>query len=187
VIAVVVAVLVALAAPPLDLLRSAVNPNPSLQTYTAAATLQAELHAVIPVHETFVGTATYHKPVRTIDFPDVGGPLRRFRQLSNALPSYQELTTQYAIVPGADDGTSSTFVLTPTAKDARVANLTLSVDDHQTLVTKAVWLYHDGSRLTINVGYTTIAGYHLATQEHIVARFPAYSVDGDLRLSDFRF
>jgi hypothetical protein len=46
---------VAQTASSIDLLRRAVNPNPTLQSYTASAQLSATLHVVIPVHKSYDG------------------------------------------------------------------------------------------------------------------------------------
>jgi len=74
----------------LDLLRRAADPNPTLQSYTASAQLSATLKAVVPVHQTFNGTAYYLKPKRKIEFQGVPGPLSRFKDLATATPSYEE-------------------------------------------------------------------------------------------------
>lgn len=174
------------AAPSVDLLRSAVDPNPALQSYTAAASLSAELHAVIPVRRTFVGTAYYRKPNQKIVFDNVTGPLRRFQELSSSLPPFEELVKQYSITAVSGNGVASTFALTPT-REGRVTSVTLRVDDRETLIARAVWAYTDGSRLTVDVTYTTVGNYRLPVEEHIAARFPAYRVDGVLRFSNFRF
>lgn len=78
------------------LLARAANPNPKLSSYVAAANLSAALHAPVPVHKRFNGTAYYLKPKRKIVFENVSGPLSRFKGLASTTPTYEELPSEYA-------------------------------------------------------------------------------------------
>jgi len=171
----------------LVLLAKALDPNPSLQSYTAAATLVAQLHSVVPVRETLHGTATYQKPVQRIVFNDVPEPLRRFADLVQTVPTYPELAQNYHIVPGKDDGTVTMYALTPVAADRRVSKVLLTVDDAKATITSVLYSYTDGSQLALRPKYQLESGYLLAQTLDIRARFPGYSVDGTLTLTDFRF
>ncbi len=83
----------------IDLLRRAVNPNPTLKSYTASAQLSAALHVVIPLHKTYNGKVYYLKPRRAIQFQNVSGALSRFKDLATSTPTYDEAMAQYSITP----------------------------------------------------------------------------------------
>jgi hypothetical protein len=168
-----------------DLLRSALDPSPELHSFIANAVLQARLHAVVPVSNVFTGTAYYRKPDERIEFTNATGPLSRFRELRYGLASYTQLAAANSIVLETDDGSVSTYKLTPLVA-GRVRAFTLAVDDRSALIRRAEWIYEDGSRLTIDSTYSAIGGFRLATDERIVARFPAYAVDGELHLDKYR-
>ena len=180
-----VVVLAAQSTPAPDLLRSAADPNPALRSYTATASLSAELQAPIPIRKTFAGTLYYLKPDEKIVFENVTGPLSRFKELDTKLPSYQEMTTDYKITPTTDDGTLATYVLAPTAPGRRVQRLTLSVDERLRQIVRAVWSYAGGGSMTIEPAYGAVDGFQLPVEERMTARFPSYNVDAVLKLSDY--
>jgi hypothetical protein len=168
-----------------DLLRSALDPNPQLQSFTASAVLHARLSAVVPVSKIFTGTAYYLKPNERIEFTNASGPLDRFRELRYGLPSYAQLAAANSIVLETDDGSVSNFKITPLVT-RRVRALTLAVDDRSALIRHAEWLYEDGSRLSVDSTYSVTGGVRLVSDERISARFPAYAVDGELHLENYR-
>ena len=88
----------------MGLLRRAVDPNPTLNSYTASAQLSATLHVLIPVHKNLSGTVYYLRPKRKIEFQNVSGELSRFKDLASQTPSYEQLVAQYTITPLADNG-----------------------------------------------------------------------------------
>ena len=170
----------------LDLLKRAADPNPTLQSYIASATLSATLNAVVPVHETFNGTVYYLKPTRKVVFSNVPGPLSRFKTLTSSTPSYEQALAEYTVTPLSDDGTVSKYSLTPKKQGSRVTNLTVAVDDHQALIVQASWTYSDGGSLSLNQTYQTIATFRVPAADTITARFPQYSVDGDMTFSNYQ-
>lgn len=181
------AVLLEAASPPAspDLLQRALDPNPSLRTYVASASLAAELHVLVPVHETFAGTAYYLKPKRKIVFSNVSGALARFKELAASTPTYEELSADYRTTLVSDDGTTSKYTLIPSQPGRRVTRVTLQIDDAAALVARVTWSYSDGGRLSFKQTYETVGAFRLPSQEDISARFPGYSVDGVLRLTNY--
>lgn len=170
----------------LELLRSAVDPNPGLRSYTAAATLVARLHGVIPLRQSFTGTAYYIKPKEKIVFDNVPPQLAQFRALDASVPTYADATSNYVIAPFTDDGKLSTYVLVPKNAGSRVTSLAITVDDDTALVTSAVWRYGNGGRLTFTQQFQTIGTYRLPSTINIAARFPGYAIDGVVQLSGYR-
>jgi len=170
----------------LDLLRRAADPNPALQSYTASAQLSATLRAVVPVHETFTGTAYYLKPKRKIEFEDVPGPLSRFKDLAASTPTYEEASGQYEITPLDDAGGVSQYVLIPKNANSRVKSLTVNVNDSSALITHARWLYTNGGTLDFDQTYSQIEQFWLPSKVTITARFPGYSVDGVLSFDNYK-
>lgn len=170
---------------PLDLLRAAVDPNPTLRSYTATARLTALVHAAIPVRRSFSGTAYYIKPKEKIVFDGVPAPLSRFRALDTTTPTFADATADYVIAPLANDGRFSTYELDPKKPGSRVKSLVLTVDDEAALVTSAVWKYVNGGSLSFKQQYETIGSYRLPSSIAIAARFPDYAVDGTIQLSDY--
>lgn len=169
----------------LDLLRRAMDPNPTLESYTATAALDAVWNLVIPVHQAFAGTVYYRKPKRTIVFDNVPGPLRNFKELTSTTPTYEQSVAEYTMTPLADDAGGSTFSLVPKKTGGRVKSLTLTVDDRTALISRAVWSYTDGATLRFDETYTTVGAFRLPSEDAISARFPAYSIDGTLRFSHY--
>ncbi|MDQ6766206.1 MAG: hypothetical protein M3Z41_00105 [Candidatus Eremiobacteraeota bacterium] len=169
----------------LDLLRRAMDPNPTLQSYTATAALDAVWNVVIPVHQTLTGTVYYRKPKRSIVFDNVPAPLRNFKELTSTTPTYEQSVAEYTITALADDAGVSTFSLVPKKTEGRVKSLTLTVDDSTALISRAVWSYTDGATLRLDETYTTVGSFRLPSEDAIAARFPAYSVDGTLRFSHY--
>ena len=171
--------------PSLDLLSRAVEPNPTLQSYIATASLAATLHAPVPVHKTFNGKCYYLKPQRKIVFENVSGPLSRFKELASETPSFQELTLNYTITPLEDDGTVSTYNLVPKKSGSRVAAVKVTVDDTTALASRLEWSYTNGGTLRADQTYTTVGSFHVIDAEVLSARFPDYSVDGRLTFSNY--
>lgn len=172
--------------PSLDLLRRAVNPNPTLQSYTASAQLSATLHVIIPDHQTFNGTVYYLKPRRKIEFANVSGPLSRFKDLAASTPTYDEAAAQYTITPLTDNGTMSTYSLVPKNQGSRVKSVTVTVNNSSALISQAQWSYTNGGKLVFNETYTNVGEFRLPAKADIEARFPGYSVDGTLLFSNYK-
>lgn len=172
--------------PSLDLLRRAVNPNPTLQSYTASAQLSATLHVIIPDHQTFNGTVYYLKPRRKIEFQNVSGPLSRFKDLASSTPTYDEAAAQYTITPLTDNGTVSTYSLIPKNQGSRVKSVTVTVNNSSALISQAQWSYTNGGKLVFNETYTNVGEFRLPLKADIEARFPGYSVDGTLSFSNYK-
>lgn len=170
----------------IDLFRSAVDPNPALQSYTAAATLLARVHAVIPLQQSFTGTAYYIKPKQKIVFDDVPPPLAQFRSLDASVPTYADAAANYVISPLTNDGKLSAYELVPKNTGSRVKDLLVTVDDDSTLIASVIWRYTNGGRLTFTQQYQTIGAYRLPSTINIVARFPGYAIDGVIKLSGYR-
>ncbi|MBV8366137.1 MAG: hypothetical protein JO194_06525 [Candidatus Eremiobacteraeota bacterium] len=173
-------------APSLDLLAKAADPNPGLSSYIAAANLAATLHAVLPVHKSFSGTAYYLKPKRKVIFNNVSGPLSKFKELATMTPSFEELTQTYTINPLEDNGTTSTYSLIPKKSGARVSEIDVTVDDASALATRIMWKYVNGGSLRADQTYTTVNGFHVIEKENIAARYPDYSADGTLSFSNYQ-
>jgi hypothetical protein len=173
------------APPSSDLLTSAIDPNPSLTTYTATAKLDLTLHAGLPVHKTLHGTMYYNRPTQRIVLDDANGVLTKYKDMRMTLPSKDELFREYTLTSTSDDGSNTHFILTPKKQDARVATVTLSVDDGQKLIHDVRWAYKNGSSLQITPVFQKLSDYTLIAHEDVAARFPGYSVDGALALSGY--
>jgi hypothetical protein len=170
----------------LDLLKRAVDPNPTLQSYIASAVLSAKLNAVVPIHKTFNGTVYYRKPTRRVIFSNVSGPLSRFKTMTSTTPTYEEALAQYSVTPGGDDGAVSKYSLTPRKQGARVTNLTVSVDDKRALIVHVVWTYSDGGSLSLDQTYQSVGAFLVPAADTIAARFPGYSVDGEMTFTNYQ-
>ena len=162
------------------------DPNPTLQSYTASASLAATLHAPVPVHKTFNGTCYYLKPQRKVIFENVSGPLSRFKELAQETPSFEQLNLTYTITPLNDDGTASTYNLVPKKSGARVAAVKVTVDDNTALASRIEWSYTNGGSLRADQTYTSVGSAHVIDSEVLSARFPDYSVDGKRTFSDYK-
>jgi hypothetical protein len=170
----------------MDLLRRAVDPNPTLNSYTASAQLSATLHVVIPVHKTFSGTVYYLRPKRKIEFQNVSGELSRFKDLASQTPSYEQVMAQYTIAPLADNGTISTYSAVPKKPGGRVKSITLTITDATALIARAQWAYSNGGALSFDQTYTNVGQYRLPAKANIGAHFPGYSVDGTLTFANYQ-
>lgn len=170
----------------LDLLKRAIDPNPTLKSYTASATLSATLHVVIPDHKSFNGTVYYLRPKRKIEFQNVSGALSRFKDLASTTPTYDQAMEQYTITPLTDNGSVSTFSMVPKNQGSRVKSLTLRVNDVTALVSHAAWLYTNGGKLDFDQTYTSVGTFRLPIKTDIAARFPGYSVDGTITFSNYQ-
>jgi hypothetical protein len=169
----------------IDLLRRAVDPNPTLQSYTASAQLSATLHVLIPVHKSYNGKVYYLKPRRTIQFENVSGALSRFKDLAASTPTYDEAMAQYTITPGTDNGTLSSYTFVPKKQGSRVKSVTLTVNDASALISRAQWAYTNGGSMSFDETYTNVGTFHLPAKADISARFPGYSVDGTLAFTNY--
>ena len=170
----------------MGLLRRAVNPNPTLNSYTASAQLSATLHVLIPVHKNLSGTVYYLRPKRKIEFQNVSGELSRFKDLASQTPSYEQLVAQYTITPLADNGTISTYSAVPKKPGGRVKSITLTVTDATALVARAQWAYSNGGTLSFDQTYMNVGQYRLPAKANIAARFPGYSVNGTLTFANYQ-
>ncbi len=168
-----------------DLLRRAVNPNPTLQSYTASAHLSATPHVVIPIRKNHDGTVYYLKPRRTIHFQNVSGALSRFKDLAASTPTYDEAMAQYTISLGTDNGNVSIYTFVPKKQGSRVKKITLTVNDTSALVNHAQWAYTNGGSMSFDQTYTNVSTFRLPAQADISVRFPGYSVDGTLTFGDY--
>lgn len=170
----------------LSLLKRAMDPNPTLKSYTASAQLSATLHVVIPEHKNLNGTVYYLRPKRKIEFENVSGPLSRFKDLTSSTPNYEQAMEQYTITPLTDNGTTSTFSLVPKNQGSRVKSVTVAVNDATALVSHASWLYTDGGKLDFDETYLNVGTFRLPAKANLAARFPEYSVDGTLTFSNYQ-
>jgi hypothetical protein len=167
------------------LLLNALDPNPALRSYTASVSLTIELHVLVPIRRTFAGTAYYDRPNRKIVFDSISGPLRRFRELSTTLPTRDDVLTDYAVSEPVDDGSETTYVLTPSG-GGHVRQLTIHIDDRTSLAGEAEWDYDSGGHLDVRLRYLRLGLFRVPQEENISASFPAYHADGVLRLSNYR-
>lgn len=170
----------------LDLLERAINPNPTLNSYTASAQLSATVHKVISIHKSFNGTVYYLRPKRKIAFQNVPSALSKFKDLVTSTPSYEQATQQYTITPLTDDGTLSKYNLVPKNAGSRVKNVVVTVNDKTELLGGAVWNYTNGATMTFIQNYQSVGTYRLPSKANISARFPGYSVDGTLTFSNYQ-
>jgi hypothetical protein len=184
--ATVLAVVAVLQTASLNLLQSALDPNPALRSYTAAATLVARVHLVVPLQQSFTGTAYYLKPRQRIVFADVPPQLAQFRALDASVPTYADASASYEIAPLTNDGRVSTYQLVPKKTGSRVTSLVITVDDATELATSVVWRYANGARLTFTQQYQTIGAYRLPSTINVVARFPGNAIDGVIQLNGYR-
>lgn len=155
-------------------------------TYTASASLSAHLHGPIPIRKTLTGTAYYRKPVRKIVFDNVPAPLRRFSELASTMPTYAQVSHDYAVTPQADDGTTSSYALFPTKQDGRVRELDVQVSDSSHLLEEIVWKYKTGESLSFTATYESSGPFELLSSVTIAAHYTAYNVDGTLRFSNYK-
>lgn len=170
----------------MDLLRRAVDPNPTLESYTASARLDATLHAILPVHKSYDGTVYYLKPKRKIEFENVRGALSRFKDLASSTPTYDEAVASYTITPLGNDGSVSTYSFVPKKSGSRVKSITLTVNDASALVSRAQWFYNNGGKLSFTQTYTNVGEFRLPIKTDIAARFPDYSVDGTISFANYK-
>lgn len=170
----------------LDLLERAINPNPTLNSYTASAQLSATVHKVISIHKSFNGTVYYLRPKRKIAFQNVPSALSKFKDLVTSTPSYEQATQQYTITPLTDDGTLSKYNLVTKNTGSRVKNVVVTVNDKTELLGGAVWNYTNGATMTFIQNYQSVGTYRLPSKANISARFPGYSVDGTLTFSNYQ-
>lgn len=168
------------------LLERALNPNPSLNSYSASTTLTATLHAVVPLQKTFIGSTYYLRPHQKIVFDNVSGRLTRFKELVTTMPTFEEARLEYSIKLVGDDGKRSSYELVPIKSGRRVKQILIDVGDDTALIERSVWSYIDGGTLVFEPSYETVGGFRLQAGETIKARFPAYSVDGSLRFTRYR-
>jgi hypothetical protein len=169
----------------LDLLKTALNPNPTLKSYIATAELVAQTRPM-PLKRTFHGTAYYLAPTQKIVFDHVPGMLSRFQALSTNTLTWAQAKKDYAISPSGDDGKTSTFTLVPTTSGGRVTSLVVLVDDAAALMSRVVYHYRDGSVLSFDERYQTVGAFHVPAATNISAHFPGYSVEGMIRFTEYR-
>jgi hypothetical protein len=169
----------------LGLLQRAIDPNPTLKSYTGSAHLSATLHVLLPVTKSFDGAVYYLRPKRKIAFQNVPHELENFKNQVSSTPTYEEMAAQYSISPLTDDGSASSYLLVPKKAGGRVKSVTISVDDRSMLITHAQWAYTNGATLTFDETYETVGTFHLPAQANIAARFPGYSVDGTMTFSNY--
>ncbi|HEY1868756.1 MAG TPA: hypothetical protein VGG70_10715 [Candidatus Cybelea sp.] len=179
-------VVIAAATASLSLLQKAVNPNPTLNSYTASAQLSATMHAVIAIHKTFNGSVYYLRPNRKIEFQNVPNELSKFRDMVSTTPTYEQATQEYAITPMTDDGTVSKYTLVPKKTGSRVKNVVVTINDQSALVSTATWNYNNGGNLTWGQTYESVGAYRFPAKATISARFPGYSVDGTVTFSNYQ-
>lgn len=169
------------------LLQAALDPNPALKAYTAAAQLDVTLHAGLPVRKTFTGTMYYNRPTQRLVLDNASGALSKYKDMRMTLPSEDEIFRENTLTSTNDDGSMTHFVFTPKAQDSRVASVTLSVNDTTRLTHDVHWSYKNGSSLVIGPTFQNLQGYSVPAHEDIVARYPGYSVDATLGLKNFTF
>lgn len=177
--------LLAVAVASLELLRAAMDPTSGPRSYTASATFAVHARLIAPIRQTFHGTAYALGFQRAIVFDGLPPQLRRFRVMHLGVPSYEAAQGDYVIEPGTDDGTSARYTLVPKRQDARVSTMVISVDPRERIVTAVAWKYRDGSSLSVRQQYGRVDGYRVPVRDTLTARFPGYSVDGELQFRDF--
>lgn len=172
--------------PPVDFLRNALDPNPTLRAYTASASLIVRLRFPIPARKTLNGTVLYRRPAGTITFQNVPRSLERFSQMMSQTPSFEEVAGSFEINPVGDDGKTSSYTLTPRKEGGRVRSVAINVDDATHLIRDVTWIYSEGGLLSVSYEYVNVGSYKLPGGATITARFPAYNAVGVLRFSNYR-
>jgi hypothetical protein len=167
-----------------QMLRKALDPNPTLVTYTASASLTVTLHVLVPVSTTLTGTAYYHKPVRKIDFDDIPPALKQFSELVATTPTYEQVLRDYRMSPAVEEGTTSTYALIP-RRNGRVKSLKIRIGVETGLIEQTVWTYKDGQTLSVSPTYANVGAFRLPATVAIAAHFPGYNADGVLRFSNY--
>ena len=186
-LALIAALTISASPPNTDLLQSALDPNPALKAYTAAAQLNVTLHAGLPVHKVFTGTMYYNRPTQHLVLDNASGALSKYKDMRMTLPSKDEVFREYTLTSTNDDGTASQFVFAPKAANSRVKSVTVSVLDGTRLIHDVRWAYTNGSSLVLAPAFQKVSDYNLAPHEDIAARFPGYSVDATLNLTNYSF
>lgn len=182
--AVLIPILVA-QSPNMDMLRSAMDPNPALQSYAATATLSVHLRFP-PISRRFNGVASFLRPNGTVTFDRVPRAVNALRTLTTTTPTFDEASELNTISAVSDDGARATYSLVPNDVTSRVRSQTLIVDDQDGLISRSIWAYRAGGTLTVDETYTTFGIFHLPMAIQISARFPTYSVDGTVVLTNYR-
>ena len=107
-----------------------------------------------------------------------------FERIEHAREPFDGSSAEYTLASGTDDGTTSTYDLSPKKTGTRVKGVTVAVTDATAKLAKVQWNYADGSTLSVVPTYTTVSGVRVATSFQISASFPGYGVDGTLTLKD---
>src|SRR5271168_2808207 len=119
---------------PANLLRSAMDPNPTLLSYVATAAIEVRLRAPIPISRHFQGTASYLRPKGTVTFDRLPRALAALNTLTTTSPTFDEATVLNTITVGSDDGAHAVYLLAPKDSASRVSSLTLTVGDTDGLI-----------------------------------------------------
>jgi outer membrane lipoprotein-sorting protein len=166
------------AAPASDLLARMSELNPNLHTFTATLHAHVVLKSFPFLSADLSGTYYYKEPDKTKVVLSSGVPMvaRQFDKLYAHIESPSMWREVYAVSAISDDGSTTTFRLTP-RKRGNVDHIDAVVDDNKATLTSMRWNYDNG-------GYAQMTNHYGRVQSNVVVESqvghveePGYTAD----------
>jgi outer membrane lipoprotein-sorting protein len=166
------------AAPAGDLLARMSEVNPSLHTFSATLHAHVVLKSFPFLSTDLTGTYYYKEPDKTKVVFSSGVPLvaRQFDKLYAHIESPSVWRDVYVVSVISDDGTTTTFKLTP-RKRGNVDHIDAQVDDKKATLASMRWNYDNG-------GYAQMTNHYGRVQSNVVVESqvghveePGYTAD----------
>ena len=150
--------------------------DPGLHTYRADVAFEVGLHTFPYVRRTLHGNAYFKRPSNLeLIFTDLPPIARAYSNLYVGLGSPAEWQRKYAIGSAQEvrDGRAMPYlVLTPLARDRRLREVDVFVDQEASLPARIVWLYRDG-RIEMHQRFARLDGHDVVVAQNADIRLPA--------------
>jgi outer membrane lipoprotein-sorting protein len=175
------------AAAPGDLLARMVAVNPSLHSYTATLHANVALKSFPFLSASLVGTLYHKEPNQDKVVFTQGLPMMadQFDKLYAHIESPARWQQVYVVAVGTDDGTTTTFKLTP-RKKGNVDHIDAKVDDATATVESMRWNYDNGGYATMDNRYGHVQNATLVTSQTGHVEEPGYTADITTSIDNYK-
>ncbi|HLW36804.1 MAG TPA: hypothetical protein VKR99_00110 [Candidatus Eremiobacteraceae bacterium] len=173
---------------PLDVVQHVAAQNAGLQSYTARATFDVDLHAFVSIHPTLHATYYYKRPDRAeVVFDTMPVLAEQFEHLYAALATADKWPATYNIHFTAAPAPGKPYELTMTPKkEGNVDRVLVTVDPQSFAINRMEWRYKNGSWIIMQQTNAKVGNYLLPVGQVGDFNLPSYKAHAVSSYSDYQ-
>lgn len=171
----------------LDVVQRAAEQNAGLQSYTARATFDVDLHAFVTIHPTLHATYYYKHPDKAeVVFDTMPVLAEQFQHLYAALATADKWPTVYNIRFSAAPAPGKPYELTMTPKkEGNVDRVLVTIDPQTFAITRMEWRYENGSWIDMQQTNGKVGNFVLPVGQVGDFNLPSYKAHAVASYSEY--